>query len=119
MSNTISETIARPEDIEASRPRRRSWSWWLKIIVLVLLVFWAAGETVSITAQYTPLRRVLATRLQAAFGRPVEVGSYDFSLWGGPTLNARSVSRFPFICAGRVSYAGGSKRELSPFLTPA
>jgi hypothetical protein len=92
MSNTISETIARPEDIEASRPRRRSWSWWLKIIVLVLLVFWAAGETVSITAQYTPLRRVLATRLQAAFGRPVEVGSYDFSLWGGPTLNARSVT---------------------------
>src|SRR5579862_2805036 len=92
MSNTISETIARPEDIEASRPRRRSWSWWLKGIVLVLLLFWLAGETVSVTARYTPLRNVLATRLQAAFGRPVDVGSYDFSLWDGPTLNARSVT---------------------------
>jgi hypothetical protein len=34
----------------------------------------------------------LAARLEAVFGRPVEVRSYDFSLWGGPTLSARSVT---------------------------
>ncbi len=27
-----------------------------------------------------------------AFGRPVEVGNYDFSLWSGPTLEAESVT---------------------------
>jgi uncharacterized protein involved in outer membrane biogenesis len=31
-------------------------------------------------------------RLDAAFGRPVEVGSYRFSLWGRPTLEAHSVT---------------------------
>ncbi len=47
---------------------------------------------ISLLLQHTPLRQKLTSRLEAAFGRPVEVGSYDFSLWGGPTLEAQSVT---------------------------
>ena len=92
MSETISDAIARPEVIEANRSRRRSWSRWPKGIVLILAVFWLVSESVSVTVRYTPVQKILATRLQAIFGRPVEVGSYDFSLWGVPTLSARSVT---------------------------
>src|SRR5690348_9748264 len=92
MSETISDAIAGREVIEATRPRRRPWSRWLKGITLVLILFWAVSEGASVTVRYTPLQKTLATRLEAVFGRPVEVGSYDFSLWGGPTLSARSVT---------------------------
>ncbi len=33
----------------------------------------------------------MTAHLEAAFGRPVEVGSYDFSFWDGPSLEANSV----------------------------
>ncbi len=92
MSDTITDAIARPEVVEASRSRRRPRSRWLKGIILVLAVLWIVSEGLSITIRYTPLQKVLATRLEAVFGRPVEVGSYDFSLWDGPTLSARSVT---------------------------
>ncbi len=92
MSETISDAIARPEVIEASRPRRRPRIRWLKGIILLLAVFWIVSEGLSLTIRYTPLQKILATRLEAVFGRPVEVGSYDFSLWDGPTLSARSVT---------------------------
>jgi len=92
MSETISDAIARPDVIEASRPRRRPRIGWLKGIILLLAVFWIVSEGLSVAIRYTPLQKVLATRLEAVFGRPVEVGSYDFSLWDGPTLSARSVT---------------------------
>jgi AsmA family len=92
MSDTITDAIARPDVIEASRPRRRPRGRWLKGVILVLAVFWIASEGLSVTIRYTPLQKILATRLEAVFGRPVEVGSYDFSLWDGPTLSARSVT---------------------------
>ncbi len=92
MSDTITDAIARPEVIEASRSRRRPRSRWLKGIILVLAVFWIVSEGLSVTIRYTPLQKILASRLEAVFGRPVEVGSYDFSLWDGPTLSARSVT---------------------------
>ncbi len=92
MSETISDAIAGQELIEASRSRRRPWSRWLKGIILILVVFWVVSEGISVTVRYTPLQKILAARLEAVFGRPVEVGSYNFSLWGGPTLSARSVT---------------------------
>lgn len=58
----------------------------------MLIAFWAVSECLSVAIRYTPLQKTLAARLEAVFGRPVEVGSYDFSLWGGPTLTARSVT---------------------------
>ena len=42
--------------------------------------------------QHTALRRKLTARLETAFGRPVQVGSYGFSLWRGPAIEARSVT---------------------------
>ncbi len=42
--------------------------------------------------QHTRLRRILTTQIETAFGRPVEVGSYDFSWWSGPALEANSVT---------------------------
>lgn len=92
MSETISDAIARQEVIEATRSRRQPWNGWLKGIVVILAVFWVVSEGISVAVRYTPLQKTLATRLEAVFGRPVEVGSYDFSLWGGPTLSARSVT---------------------------
>ena len=47
---------------------------------------------ISLAIQHTRLRRILTARIEAAFGRPVEVGSYDFSLWSGPALEANSVT---------------------------
>jgi hypothetical protein len=41
--------------------------------------------------QHTGLRRILTARIEAAFGRQVDVGSYHFSLWKGPALKANSV----------------------------
>ena len=92
MSDTITDAIARPDVIEASRSRRRPRTRWLKGIILILSVFWIVSEGVSVAIRYTPLQKILATRLEAVFGRPVEVGTYDFSLWDGPTLSARSVT---------------------------
>jgi uncharacterized protein involved in outer membrane biogenesis len=71
--------------------RRRSWRRWPKWIVLFVLCVWLVDVGISLLVQHTPLKAKLTARLGAAFGRPVEVGSYDFSLWGGPTLEARSV----------------------------
>ena len=94
MSETITDAIARPDVdvIDASRSRRRPRSRWLKGIILLVAVFWIVSQGLSLTIRYTPLQKILATRLEAVFGRPVEVGSYDFSLWDGPTLSARSVT---------------------------
>ncbi|HEY6905452.1 MAG TPA: AsmA family protein [Candidatus Acidoferrales bacterium] len=92
MSETISDAIAGQEVIGARRARRRPWSRWLKGIILILAIFWVVSEGISVAIRYTPVQKTLAVRIEAVFGRPVEVGSYDFSLWGGPTLSARSVT---------------------------
>jgi hypothetical protein len=92
MSDTITDAIASPEIIDENRSRRRPRSRWLKGIILLLAAFWIVSEGLSVTIRYTPVQKILATRLEAVFGRPVEVGTYDFSLWDGPTLSARSIT---------------------------
>ncbi len=52
----------------------------------------AVAAGISILIQHTRLKGRLTARISAALGRPVEVGSYDFTLWGGPALEAQSVS---------------------------
>ena len=56
------------------------------------MALWIANLALSFAIQHTSLNRRITARLDAAFGRPVEVGSYRFSLWGRPTLEARSVT---------------------------
>ncbi len=57
-----------------------------------MISLWVADAGISALIQYTRLHRTLTTRLEAAFGRPVEVRAFEFSLWAGPTLEAQSVT---------------------------
>jgi hypothetical protein len=91
MSDTYIESVARATPRERAPAPVRSWTRWPKRIVLLLFLLWLAAEAMSVAIQHTRLRRQLTARLEAAFGRPVEVGGYDLSIWGGPVLNARSV----------------------------
>jgi hypothetical protein len=62
--------------------------WFLAIAAAV----WAVAVGVSFLIQHTSLKDRLTAHIAAALGRPVEVGSYDFTLWGGPTLEVQSIS---------------------------
>ncbi len=91
MSQTLSELELHSTPLDAARPRRRAWSRWTKWFVCLLILLWLADLGVSLLIRHTRLQRRLTARLEAVFGRKVDVGGYDFSLWGGPTLQAHSV----------------------------
>jgi hypothetical protein len=92
LSNILTQPITQAEPLEAAaRVERRSWRRWPKLILLLLVSLWIANESVSLLIQHTALNRKITARLGAAFGRSVEVGGYRVSLWGRPTLEARSV----------------------------
>jgi len=61
-------------------------------ILLLVSFFWAADTGISLLIRHSRLQRKITARLESAFGRPVEVGRYNFSLWGWPTLEAHSVT---------------------------
>jgi hypothetical protein len=81
---------AAPRKAEAIAPRRRHWrilGWLLALFAAVLVL-----QTGLDWAVHRPnASRRLTARLAAAFGRPVEVGRYDVTLWSGPRLLAQSV----------------------------
>ena len=80
------------EPLKPATIERPSWRRWTRIAILFLIALWIANVALSFAIQHTSLNRRITARLDAAFGRPVEVGSYRFSLWGRPTLEARSVT---------------------------
>jgi hypothetical protein len=91
MSEIYVEPISSTEPAEsASYQRSASWRW-PKRIALALVLLWIAAEGVSLAIQHTRLRRILTSQFAAAIGRPVEVGSYHFTFWDGPVIEARSV----------------------------
>src|SRR5580658_328298 len=92
MSQTLSELELHTTPLDTARPRRRAWSRWAKWFVCLLIFLWLADRGVSLLIRHTRLQRRLTARLGTVFGRSVEVGSYDFSLWGGPTLQAHAVT---------------------------
>ncbi len=92
MSQLLSPTIPHAEPLDQAPANRRSWTRWPKWILLLLALLWVAGAGMSSLIQHTRLRGKLTHRLEVAFGRPVEVGSYQFSLWDGPALEAQSVT---------------------------
>jgi AsmA-like C-terminal region len=92
MSQTLSEPVLHPPPLEAAPPRRRSWTRWPRWIVLLLILLWLADFGASLLIRHTRMQRKLTARLESVFGRSVEVGRYDFSLWGGPTLEAQTVT---------------------------
>jgi hypothetical protein len=92
MSQTLSEPVLHTSPLDAAKPRRRSWTRWPRWIVFFLVFLWFADFGVSLLIRHTRLQRRLTARLESVFGRSVEVGRYDFTLWGGPTLEAQSVT---------------------------
>jgi AsmA-like C-terminal region len=92
MSQTLSELELHSPPLDATVPRRRAWSRAAKWFGALLIFLWLADLGVSLLIRHTRLQRRLTARLESVFGRSVEVGSYDFSLWGGPTLEAHSVT---------------------------
>src|ERR1700683_5848767 len=92
MSQTLSEPVLHTPPLASARPRRLSWTRCLRWIVFVLVFLWLADFGVSLLIRHTRLQRKLTARLESVFGRSVEVSRYDFSLWGGPTLEAQAVT---------------------------
>ncbi len=69
--------------------RRRRWLIGVAAAVVLLL---AADVVASFAVRSRHVGSLLTARLEAAFGRPVHVGSYSFSLWAGPGIEADSVT---------------------------
>lgn len=68
--------------------RWRNWLIGVAVVAALLLVANVAG---SLALRSRHVQRALTARLEAAFGRPVQVGSYSFSLWEKPRIEADSV----------------------------
>src|ERR1700678_1559984 len=92
MSQTLSELELHTPPLDTARPPRRAWSRWAKWFVCLLIFLWLGDLGVSLLIRHTRLQRRLRARPGTGLGRSVEVGSYDFSLWGGPTLEAQAVT---------------------------
>jgi uncharacterized protein involved in outer membrane biogenesis len=75
------------ERTEGSSLLRRLFKW----AVLLVLIIVCVDGIASLLVRRDRVRKRLNARLEAAFGRPVEVQDYSFSLWGGPTLEADGI----------------------------
>lgn len=92
MSKLIPELIAPATSPERLPEKRaRLWQTLLKWAVVVVACLWLADAGISLLIRHTTLKQRLTVRLETAFGRPVEVGNYHFSLWTGPELEAYPV----------------------------
>jgi hypothetical protein len=69
--------------------RRKRWLRWALLLVVVLF---GGSEAFSRLLQTNAARRYLTGRLQSSFGRPVEVGGFDFSILDGPRIEILGVS---------------------------
>ena len=91
VSGAYIQTVEPPEPLDSPPPPRRAWTRWLKWLAILFALLWLASIGISLLIRHSPLQRKFTAHLEAAFGRPVEVGGYDFSLWDGPSLEAHSV----------------------------
>jgi AsmA-like C-terminal region len=91
VSGTYAPTVEPPESLDSAPPPRRAWIRWAKWLAVLLALLWLASFAISLLIRHSPLQRKFTAHLEAAFGRPVEVGGYDFSFWNGPSLVANSV----------------------------
>ncbi|HKO04739.1 MAG TPA: AsmA-like C-terminal region-containing protein [Candidatus Acidoferrales bacterium] len=64
----------------------------LRRLALALAVLFAARGGVSLVLRVQRVHDALRARLEQAFGRPVEVGRFDVSVWSGPRLEAHYVT---------------------------
>jgi len=68
--------------------RKRRFRWAVILAAVLLL----ASEGFSLLLRAAGPRRYLTARLESSFGRPVEVGTFSFSLLDGPRIEALNVS---------------------------
>ena len=71
-------------------PRRRRR--WIRILLVVFAALFVLDYGLSFSLEAGWLHRSFTARLEAAFGRPVEVSNYSFSLLEGPRLEADYVT---------------------------
>jgi uncharacterized protein involved in outer membrane biogenesis len=60
-------------------------------VIVFLFAVWVAESGGTILIGHTRLRSLFIERLSTAFGRSVQVGSFRFSVWTGPAVEAESV----------------------------
>jgi len=92
LSNILTETLLHAKPAPPASAARPSWRPYAKFLILAVIALSIVNIALSLAIQHTALNHKITARLTAAFGRSVEVGSYSASLWGRPTLNARSVT---------------------------
>jgi hypothetical protein len=92
VASTLSHPDVPTQTVSQARPHPHGWTRWPKWILFFLILVWLASAGISLLIRHTPLQKKITARLAAAFGRPVEVGSYNFTLLDGPTLRAQSVT---------------------------
>ena len=92
MSDTYAEAVHRANPLNRRAAASRLDSLAEVDSALLRVFLWIASEAISLAIQHTRLRKSLRRTSKSAFGRPVEVGSYDFSFWDGPSLEANSVT---------------------------
>lgn len=92
MASTLSHTEAPAQTIAPVASQLPRWTRWPKWVLLFLVLVWLLGAAVSLLVRFTPLQKKITARLELAFGRPVEVASYNFTLLDGPTLRAETVT---------------------------
>lgn len=80
-----------PVEIESAPRRQMPWKRMLKWTILFVALIFLGDAAASLLVRPQRVRQRLNARLEAAFGRPVSVDGYSFSLWGGPTLEADGV----------------------------
>jgi hypothetical protein len=92
MPETYVESNPITKAAESVPAHQRALRRWPKRVLIFVIVLWVAAESLSLGIQHTRLRRILTTQIEAAIGRPVEIGSYHFSFWRGSVIEARSVA---------------------------
>jgi hypothetical protein len=65
---------------------------WLRRIFIFAIALFAASFGLSRVLRTSAARRYLIAHLEASFGRPVEVGRFDFNLLDGARLEANSIT---------------------------
>lgn len=92
MQAAATEVMELPPEAVEPADRRSLLRRLLKWAVLFTLIVVCVDGVASLLVRRDRVRKRLDARLEAAFGRPVEVQNYSFSLWGGPTLEADGIS---------------------------
>lgn len=95
MSVTLGSAARPSAPPPASSPapaRRPSARRRFRIVLIVLSALLLADFGISLAFQLGWLRHSLTTRLEAAFGRPIQVSNFSFSLLDGPQIEANYIS---------------------------